>query len=60
MKVIIEDAFPDGLTVRFAEEFFLNTWEEVVAFIDTVEKASNWGSVKLKVEVRKKHFWSRR
>ena len=37
MKVILESAFPDGLTVTFDKKFFFHTWDEAFAFIRKVD-----------------------
>ena len=45
----IRDCQPDGLKVKFEEEFIFNTWAEAFNFIIAVEKAYGWmGEVEVK------------
>lgn len=46
--VRIRSAQPDGILVRFEEEFYFSTWQEVFRFIINVEQARGWvGEVKI-------------
>jgi len=41
MKVVIESASPDGLTVKFENKFFFHTWKEAFDFILDVDSAEH-------------------
>ena len=48
-NIRIKDAPPDGLSVKFEDEFIFDTWEEAFKFIIAVEKANGWlGNVEIK------------
>ena len=47
-RIIISSCDPDGLKVRFDEDFIVNTWEEAFRLIIDVQKATGWkGDVKI-------------